>query len=133
MMYNKCFYHSFSCENKNQNIKNFFYKKNLSEMSTLEKRPVRNILGQNILYRNVLGRNVRVRNIRPPNRSAYRVAHSTEIVLLCIKNEIHLSLSKAEVSALVLLDQSAAFDTIDHSTLLRCLQTWFDISGTILR
>ena len=30
-------------------------------MSTLEKRPVRNILGQNVLGRNILGRNVRVR------------------------------------------------------------------------
>ena len=66
MMYNKCFYHSLLCENKNQNIKNIFYKKNLSEMSTPEKRSFRNVLGWNILGRNVLGQNVRVRNVRPP-------------------------------------------------------------------
>ena len=50
-----------------------------------------------------------------------------------LMNGIHLSLSKGEAWALLLLDQSAEFDTIAHSTLLRCLQTWFGISGTILR
>ena len=48
MMYNKCFYHSFFCENKNQNIKKYFLWKNLSKMSTHEKRPVWNVLGQNV-------------------------------------------------------------------------------------
>ena len=54
-------------------------------------------------------------------QSAYKVGHSTETALLCIKNEIHLSLS----TALVLLDLSAAFDTIDHDTLLSCLSVKF--------
>ena len=49
-------------------------------------------------------------------QSAYKVGHSTETALLCIKNEIHLSLSKGMPTALVLLDLSAAFDTIDHDT-----------------
>ena len=38
-----------------------------------------------------------------------------ETALLCIKNEIHLALSKGMPTALVLLDLSAAFDTIDHA------------------
>ena len=32
-----------------------------------------------------------------------------------------------------LLDQSAVFDTTDHSALLSCLESWFGISGTVLR
>ena len=52
---------------------------------------------------------------------------------MSIKNEIHLSLAKGEPTALVLLDLSAAFDTIDHSTLLDCLQSWFGMCGTALK
>ena len=55
-------------------------------------------------------------------QSAYKVGHSTETAL-CIKNEIHLSLSKGMPTALVLLDWSTAFDTIDHDTLLFCSKT----------
>ena len=43
-------------------------------------------------------------------QSAYKVGHSTEAALLCIKNENHLALSKGMPTALVLLDLSAAFD-----------------------
>ena len=32
----------------------------------------------------------------------------------------------------MLLDQSAAFDTIDHGTLLGCLSSWFGVSGIVL-
>ena len=49
------------------------------------------------------------------------------------KNEIHLSLSRGEPTALVLLDLSAAFDTIDHSTLLSCLRLWFGVGGSVLK
>ena len=45
---------------------------------------------------------------------AYKSGHSTETALLSIKNDIHLSLSRGEATALVLLDISAAFDMIDH-------------------
>ena len=59
--------------------------------------------------------------------------HSTETALLCIKNEIHLSLSKGMPTALVLLDLSAAFDTIDHDTLLSCLSSRFGFAGSALK
>ena len=61
------------------------------------------------------------------NQSAYRRSHSTETALLSIKNQIHLSLARGEATAVVLLDQSAAFDTIDHDNLLDCLRKWFGV------
>ena len=71
-------------------------------------------------------------NLGNPYQSAYKAGHSTETALLSIKNEVHLSLSRGEPTALVLLDLSAAFNTIDHSTLLSCLHIWFSISGSIV-
>ena len=67
------------------------------------------------------------------NQAAYKGGHSAETALLSIKSEIRLSLSKGEALPIVLLDQSVAFDTIDHSTLVSCLQTWFGNIGTVLR
>ena len=66
-------------------------------------------------------------------QSAYKAGHSTEIALLCIQNEIYLSLSKGMPMALLLLDLSADFNTINHDTLLTCLSTRFGFTGTVLR
>jgi hypothetical protein len=51
-------------------------------------------------------------------QSAYRQFHSTETLLLKLKNDILLAIDDRKVTALVQLDLSAAFDTIDHTTLL---------------
>ena len=48
------------------------------------------------------------------SQSAYKQGHSTETALLSIKSEVHLALARGEATSVVLLDQSAAFDTIDH-------------------
>ena len=68
-----------------------------------------------------------------PHQSAYKPGHSTESVLLSIKNEVHLSLAHGEPTALPLLDLSAAFDTIDHNILLGYLISWFGFGGTVLK
>ena len=49
---------------------------------------------------------------------AYKLGHSTGSALLSIKNDVHLAFAKGEATAVVLLDQSAVFDTIEHDTLL---------------
>ena len=60
-------------------------------------------------------------NTSNPYHSAYRKFHSTETALLKIPNDILASLNAGKVTALTLLDLSAAFDTIDHTILLRGL------------
>src|SRR2546426_1075611 len=65
-----------------------------------------------------------------PYQSAYRPFHSTETALLRIYNDILLSIDQQKVSALVLLDLSAAFDTIDHQILLSRLTSNFGITGS---
>ena len=42
-------------------------------------------------------------------------------------------MSRGEPTALVLLDLSAPFNTIDHSTLLSCLRIWFGVGGSGLK
>ena len=66
-------------------------------------------------------------------QSVYKVGHSTETALFCIKNEVHLSLFKGMPTALVLLHLSVAFNTINHDTLLSCLSARFGFAGSVLK
>jgi len=68
----------------------------------------------------------------PKFQSAYRPFCSTETALLRIQDDILLGVDQQKVSALVLLDLSAAFDTIDHGILLNRLQSYFGLEGTAL-
>ena len=47
-------------------------------------------------------------------QSAYRKFHSTKITLLYVYNDILVGLEVGQSTALLLLDLSAAVDTIDH-------------------
>ena len=47
-------------------------------------------------------------------QSAYKQFHSTQAALLKVYNDVTLNMDKGKVTALTLLDLSAAFDTIDH-------------------
>ena len=51
----------------------------------------------------------------------------TKTALLSIENEVHLAIARGEATAVVLLEQSVTFDTIDHSALIECLSSWFGL------
>jgi hypothetical protein len=63
-------------------------------------------------------------------QSAYRSHHSTETALLRVQNDILTSIDNKEITILVLLDLSAAFDTVDHTILLNRLKN-IGISGLV--
>ena len=57
-------------------------------------------------------------NLAEPMQSAYRPGHSTETALLHAHNNILVAVDEQKAVALVLLDLSAAFDTINHNIML---------------
>ena len=65
-------------------------------------------------------------------QSAYTKSHSTESTLLAVHNHIITAMAHQKVTALCLLDLSAAFDTIDHSILIDRLSSWFGLTGSVL-
>ena len=65
-------------------------------------------------------------------QSAYRKFHSTETALQKMHNDILSSMDDGRVTALTLIDLSAAFDTIGHTILLKRLGDWFGVSGKAL-
>ncbi len=64
-------------------------------------------------------------------QSGSRAHHSTETVLIKIIHYICLNSDSGKISVLVLLDLSAAFDTVDHSILQQRLENWVGLSGMV--
>jgi len=99
-------------------------------------RPISNLSTvSNVLERLVLAR------LRPhltnsknfsKRQSAYRQGHSTEMALFDVLDSVHTVADSKEVTLLIGLDLSAAFDMVCHSTLIKRLQTEFGVSGTAL-
>ncbi|XP_054864080.1 uncharacterized protein LOC129348233 [Amphiprion ocellaris] len=70
-------------------------------------------------------------NILEKHQSGFRMNHSTETALLKILNDIRWNLDNKKLTVLVLLDLSAAFDTVDHHILLNRLKHLVGLSGTV--
>jgi len=68
----------------------------------------------------------------PPLQSAYRKHHSTETALLRVLDGILTSLDHREDVVLVMLDLSAAIDTLDREILISRLGSYFGFSDTVL-
>ena len=62
-------------------------------------------------------------------QSAYKTGHSCETALLRVYNDIVTTIGRGNGVMLVLLDLSAAFDTIDHDTLFCILEKYVGICG----
>jgi hypothetical protein len=94
---------------------------NLSVLSkTLERLVARRLL--DYLY---------AADLMPDLQSAYRANHSTETAVLKVLADILRAADDGDLAVLALLDLSAAFDTVDHETLLRRLKTSYGLSGRV--
>ena len=92
-------------------MKNFRPVSNLSFISkTLERVAVSQL--QQYMMEN---------NLHEKFQSAYRSRHSVETALLRVQNDLLMSLDAGNSVILLLLDLSAAFDTINHDMLLKRL------------
>ncbi len=65
-------------------------------------------------------------------QSVFRSGHSTETALVRVLNDLLIIANSGACGIMVLLDLSAAFDTICHSILLDRLHRWIGLSGTVL-
>ncbi len=67
-----------------------------------------------------------------PFQSGFRSGHSTETALVRVLNYLLIIADSGACGLLVLLDLSAAFDTICHSILMNRLHRWISLSETVL-
>ena len=67
-----------------------------------------------------------------PQQSAYKKGHSTETLLVRITNDLLMATDERSATVVMLLDLSAAFDTVDHDLLLKILENEIGLKGKVL-
>ena len=75
----------------------------------------------------------REHHLLPDFQSAYRKDYSTKTSLMKITNDVFWSMERKQVTAVIVLDMSADFDTVDHDLLLDLLHKRFGIAETALQ
>ena len=101
------------------NLNNFRPVSNLPFMGKIIERAAINQLQQYIADNDLHSR----------TQSAYRKFHSVETAIVRVTNDLLNAVDDHGEAILILLDLSAAFDTVDHPTLLNRLQQRFGVNG----
>ena len=117
---------TFPADFKHALIKPLLKKSNLDTTILNNFRPISNLAFLSKIIEKVVAAQLQdhleTNNINEPFQSAYKSGHSTETALLRVQNDILCAIDNKCGVLLVLLDLSAAFDTVDHCTLLALLK-----------
>ena len=122
---------------KEAQVRPILKKSTLDPQLPSSYRPISNLsVLSKLLERLVLSRLLTHLNnnaLLPKTQSAYRPHHSTETAVLRVVSDIRVALDVGHVSLLLLLDMSAAFDTVDHDILIARLDKTFAVRQTPLQ
>ena len=88
------------------------------------------IVEKSVLLR--FNRHCNKNNLMPDYQSAYRANFSCETALLKLNDDLLWAMEHQEVTLLVAIDLSAAFDTVDHNLLLSILSKKFGVVNKAL-
>lgn len=111
-------------------------KPNLDSSELSNYRPISNLPFLGKILEKVVFKQLEVflqnNNTHNKFQSGFRKGHSTETALLKVINDLRVASDKKNVSVLLLLDLTAAFDTIEHDILLHRLEHWVGLSAVAL-
>ena len=105
------------------NLKNYRPISNLSFIGKLVER---------IILRR-LNEHLENNNLNMAQQSGYKKYFSTETLLVNIMDDILVATDENKATVVMLLDLSAAFDTVDHGKLLKILHHEIGITGNALK
>ena len=121
---------------KNALVTPLLKKTNLDREVLSNYRPVSNLTYLSKLIERIVASRLKehmsTNELFDPNQSGYRQGHSTETVLLKVVDNILTWMDEGHEVFLVLLDMSAAFDTVDHAILLARLHERIGLSAQAL-
>ena len=121
---------------KHATVQPLLKKKNLDSSVLANFRPISKLpfiskILEKVVF-NQLQEFLKGANVCEPFQSGFKPLHSTETALLKVFNDLLLNLDSGNCAILILLDLTAAFDTVDHSILLSRLEHCAGIKGTVL-
>ena len=111
-------------------------KYNLDHDENKSYRPISNIEFISKIIEKVvsirLDEHMNINDLHTPEQFAYKKRHSTEHLVLQVVDEVLVGFEKGSATIVILLDLSAAFDTVNLNKLMLMLENELHIKGTAL-
>ena len=122
---------------KESTISPILKKAGLDKESNPNYRPLMNLQFVSKLIEKVVAKQLEAHmtqnNLHSSSQHGYKKNHSTETLLLEVVDQTLIGFEKNTATVVILLDMSAAFDTVDLKKLLNILEHRIGLKGTALK